>query len=203
MLRPLLLCFAAFAQDHPADISPLIDAGNTAYMKGDYETARQSLLQAWELAQQKPPSDPVRYDVLKRLTSVRNAAGEFADADNFLQMAINWRENAFGQSDPRVAEDLLISVSLSRGMKNFDRAGLILSRVMGIHRAAYGAESTAMADDFSRMALILLEQKNFPGAASALNSAIEMRKKTAGPMDPSLVPDLDRPRRHPHRDAQL
>src|ERR1043165_3385700 len=111
MLRPLLLCLAAFAQDQPAEISPLIDAGNAASMKGDYEPARQSRLQAWELAQQKPPSDPVRYDVLKRLTSVRNAAGEFADADSFLQMAINWRENAFGQSDPRVADDLLISVS--------------------------------------------------------------------------------------------
>lgn len=196
MLRPLLLVvfpvFAAFPQDPPPAIPPLIDSGHAAYMKGDYEAARQFFLQAWELAQQKPPSDPVRYDVLKRLTSVRNAAGEFADADSFLQMAINWRENAFGQSDPRVADDLLISVSLSRGMKNYDRALLILSRVMGIHRIAYGAECTAIADDYSRMALVFLEQKNMPGAVNALNNALEMRKKTTGAMDPSLVPDLDR-----------
>ena len=141
MFAPLLLLAVAAVQEPAPEIPPLIDAGNIAYMKGDYETARQSFLQAWDLAQQKPPSDPVRYDVLKRLTSVRNAAGDFADADNFLQMAINWRENVFGQNDARVAEDLLISISLSRGLKNYDRALLILSRVMGIHRIAYGADS--------------------------------------------------------------
>lgn len=192
MFAPLLLLAVAAVQEPAPEIPPLLDAGNSAYMKGDYETARQSFLQAWDLAQQKPPSDPVRYDVLKRLTSVRNAAGDFADADNFLQMAINWRENVFGQNDARVAEDLLISVSLSRGLKNYDRALLILSRVTGIHRIAYGADSTAVADDFSRMGAIFLEQKNLPAAIAALNSALEMRTKIAGPMDPSLVPDLDR-----------
>jgi len=186
----VLLCLSG--QEPTAEIPPLIDAGNASYMKGDYEAARKSFLEAWKLAQKKPPSDPVRYDVLKRLTSVRGAAGEFADADEFLQMAINWRENTYGQNDPRVAEDLLISFSLTRGMKNYDRALLILSRVMGIHRLAYGGDSTAMADDFSRMALVYLEQKNMQGAVNALNNALEIRKKTAGPLDPSLVPDLDR-----------
>ena len=110
------------AQDPAPDIPALLKAGNESYLRGDYEAARQSLLKAWEMAQQTPPSNPQRYDILKRLTSVRAAASEFADADNFLQMAINWRETILGVNDPKVADDLLVSVGLCRGMKNFDRA---------------------------------------------------------------------------------
>src|SRR5271157_941987 len=105
-----LLCFvvascAAQVQDSATDIPPLMQTANASYMRGDYEAARQSLLQAWELAQQTPQNDPVRYDILKRLTSARAAAGEFADADNYLEMAITWRENTLGQGDPKIADD--------------------------------------------------------------------------------------------------
>src|SRR6266571_271077 len=144
----------ASAQEPAAEIKPLMEASSAAHLKGDYEAARQGLIKAWDLAQQGPPSDPIRYDILKRLTAVRAAAGEFADADSYLQMAINWRETTLGQNDPKITDDLLVSVSLCRGMKNFDRALFILQRVWGIHRLAFGAESTAVADDFSRMAQI-------------------------------------------------
>src|SRR6516165_2750207 len=81
------------ARDAATDVPDLLQAANAAYMRGDYEAARQSLVNAWTAAQQTAPSDPVRYDILKRLTSARAAAGEFADADQYLQQAITWREN--------------------------------------------------------------------------------------------------------------
>src|ERR1017187_2553787 len=84
------------AQEPVADIPTLLQAGNASNMRGDYEAARQSFAKAWELAQATSPDDPLRYDILKRLTSVRAAAGEFADADNYLQMAITWREQSLG-----------------------------------------------------------------------------------------------------------
>src|ERR1041385_3462980 len=90
----------AFAQEPAAEIQPLIETSNAAHLKGDYEGARHVLLKPWDLPQHPPPADPVRYDILKRLTAVRAAAGEFADADNYLQMAINWKENLYGQNDP-------------------------------------------------------------------------------------------------------
>jgi len=100
------------AQDPPADIPALLQAGNTSYMRGDYEAARAAFSKAWELAQETPKDNPQRYEVLKRLTSVRAAAGEFADADNYLQMAVNWRETVQGQNEPKIADDLLVSVGL-------------------------------------------------------------------------------------------
>src|SRR5215469_14441967 len=97
----LLALFAAFlplAAQEATDIKPLVDTANAAYLKGDYETARQNFLQAWEQLQQTAPENPQRYDILKRLASVRAAAGEFADANDFLQTAINWREQVNGQN---------------------------------------------------------------------------------------------------------
>lgn len=193
-MRTLLLCLAAaaFAQDAPPAIPQLLADGNAAYIKGDYETARQSFLKAWDAAQQLPPADPARYDVVKRLVAIRAAAGEFADADQYLQIAINWKENTYGQNDPRVVEDLLQSVQLSRGMKNFDRALLIVNRVMTIHRLNGGTENTAYADDLTRMAVINMEMKNIPTAVVWFNQALSLRTKLAGPLDPSLINDLDR-----------
>jgi tetratricopeptide (TPR) repeat protein len=191
----LLACFLSRAgaqQDPAAQMQTLIEAGDASYLRGDYEAGRQAFKQAWQLALETPPDNPVRYDVLKRLASIRAAAGDFADADNYLQMAINWRENTLGQNDPKIADDLLVSAALCRGMKNYDRADAILNRVLAMHGRAFGFESTAVADDFSRMAQIDMDKKDLPMAAGSLNAALTIRKKLAGPLDISLVPDLDR-----------
>jgi tetratricopeptide (TPR) repeat protein len=201
MLRALLILgltslLAAQETAPPPDpatlIPPLVKDANAAYLKGDYEAARQSFLRAWDLAQMAPPEDSVRYDILKRITSVRAAAGEFADADNWLQQAITWRENVLGQRDPKIADDLLISVGLCRGMKDFDRALSILRRVQSLHVATYTYESSMVADDFSRMAQVYMELKKPDAAINSLNAGLAIRTKAAGPLDPTLVPDLDR-----------
>jgi tetratricopeptide (TPR) repeat protein len=192
-MRPvILLAILASLAAGQEGIPPLLAAGNASWLKGDYEAARQSFLQAWELARDTPPRDPVRYDIPKRLASVRAAAGEFADADNWLQMAINWQENTSGADDPKVADDLLISVSYARSLGNFDRALLILNRVMAIHRARSGIPSVAVADDHSRISQVQMEQKNFSGVIASIDLALTMRTELAGPLDPSLIGDLDR-----------
>jgi tetratricopeptide (TPR) repeat protein len=191
----LMACFLSRAGAQPdaaADMQTLIEAGNASYLHADYEAGRQSFEKAWQLAQETPPDNPVRYDILKRLASIRAAAGEFADADNYLQLAINWRQNTLGQDDPKIADDLLLSAAFCRGMQDYNRAIAILNRVLAMHVPALGYDSTAVADDFSRMAQVEMDRKRLPMAASSLNAALAIRKKLAGPLDVSLVPDLDR-----------
>jgi tetratricopeptide (TPR) repeat protein len=198
MLRRLcfiLACVAASltAQEDSAPTIPqLTKDGDADYLKGDYDTALETFKRAWELAQATPKDDPVRYDILKRLTSVRAAAGEFADADNWLQQAITWRENTLGQKDHKIADDLLISVGLCRGMKDFDRALVILRRAQSMHVEAYTLDSPMVADDFSRMGNIYAEQKNIESAIGSIKAALAIRTKLSGPLDPVLLPDLDR-----------
>jgi len=186
----LAACLAAQQETAPT-IPQLTKDGDAFYLKGDYEAARLAFTNAWELVQQTPKDNPLRYDILKRLTSVRAAAGEFADADNWLQQAITWRENTLGQKDPKIADDLLISVSLCRGLKDFDRALVILRRVRSLHIEAYTIDSSRVADDFSRIGSIYAEQKEIDSAINAIDAALAIRIKLGGPLDPALILDLD------------
>jgi tetratricopeptide (TPR) repeat protein len=190
----LVLAASSAAQDEkPAPTIPdLIKTGQASYMRGDYEAARQSYLQAWDLAQQTPREDPIRYDVLKRLTSARAAAGEWADADNFLQLAISWREQTLGADDPKIPDDVLLSVGFARALKDYDRALWTMRRVQSLHARKSGFDSVVMADDFSRIAQIQAEQSKPEEAVTSLQMALRIRTGLLGPLDPSLVYDLDR-----------
>jgi len=174
------------------DISSLIQSGDGKYLKRDYEAARQDFLAAWDLAQTLPSEDPARYDVLKKLVSIRAAAGEFADANDYLQIAIHWRENTLGPDDPKIADDLLQSVTLLRGLKDYGHALTVMSKVMSIHMKSAKFLSTTVADDFSRFAQIQMEYQKPDDAIGSLNSAISIRTQMGGPLDPSLMYDLDR-----------
>ena len=174
------------------DFPSLIASGDAKYLKGDYEAARQDFQQAWELAQATPPADPTRYQALKKLTAVRAAAGEFADANDYLQMAINWRENTLGKDDPKIADDLLESVTLLRGMKDYGHALTVMSAVMAMHMKQNSFQSVVVADDFSRFAQIQMEFQKPEDAAGSLHTALSIRTQLGGPLDPSLIYDLDR-----------
>jgi tetratricopeptide (TPR) repeat protein len=192
----VMVCLSACFMAQPREevdptIPQLTKDGDAAYLKGDYEAARVAFTSAWELLQQTPKDNPLRYDILKRLTSVRAAAGDFADADNWLQQAITWRENILGQKDPKIADDLLISVSLCRGLKDFDRALVILRRVQSLHVELFTSDSAAVADDFSRIGSIYGEQKKIDSAVNSFDAALAIRTKLGGPLDPSLISDLD------------
>lgn len=186
----LCLC----AQEKPADPQLLLNDARASYMHGDYAAARTALEQAWKLAQDQLPEDsPVRYDVLKRLALVNAATGNFNDANTYLQLAVWWREKVNGPADPKIAADLIQGAAYCRAMKDFDRGMTMLKRAMEMQRAAAaGADTIDTANDYSRMAEIDTDWKKPEEAVTALNMAIAIRGKLTGPLDPSVVPDLDR-----------
>jgi tetratricopeptide (TPR) repeat protein len=188
----LVGCGLAAGQDSVPDVPSLIKAGDAMYLKGDYAGAHLAFREAWDLAQTTPPEDPARYDVLKKLVSVRAAAGEFADANDWLQMAINWRETTLGKDDPKIADDLLQSVTLLRGLKDYGHALTVMSAVMAMHMKVSQFQSVVVADDFSRFAQIQMEYQKPEDAIGSLNSALSIRTQLGGPLDPSLIYDLDR-----------
>ncbi len=194
IMAAALLCLAAAAQQPapPVDVSSLLKAADASYAKGEYESVRQSLLSAWELLQSTPPENPARYDVLKRLTSVRSAMGELSEADSWLKKAMEWRKSAFGEDDPKIADDLLLEVGIYRAMKQTDAAFALFPQILATHIRANGFDSAAVADDYSRMAQVLMDQHQPEDAASALDVALGIRGRTAGPLHASLLGDLDR-----------
>jgi tetratricopeptide (TPR) repeat protein len=191
----VLACLAlagAAAQEPETGIQSLLDSGDASYMHGDYVAARESFEAARVIADRAAPTDQVHYDVLKRLARVSAASGHLALADRYLQEAISWRETTFGPDDPKLPADLLEAFAICRNLKDFDRAMLLLRRVLALDIAAAGPDSKPVADDYSRMAQLYMDQKMADSAVGPLNLALSIRIKLSGPMDPSLVPDFDR-----------
>src|SRR5579863_1880370 len=95
----MLMIATAFAQPptpEPTQTAPDLDqltqSAHAAYLKGDYPAARFSLDQAWSAIQPSPPSEPKRYEIAKQFAAVLSAAGDYAAALEYQQVAIDWRE---------------------------------------------------------------------------------------------------------------
>jgi tetratricopeptide (TPR) repeat protein len=189
-------CWCARAQDPSGAVQPLLKAGDSAFGQGNYEAARLSFEKAWQAAQQLPGDSSIRYDVLKRLTSTSAASGQFADAERYLEQAVAWREShqgpeGGGPQDPKIADDLLLSVNLNLRTKEFDKALATAQRVQEMHVEAHTAESIAVADDLVRIGQIYLAEKKPKEAARSFALAIGVRTRLVGSLDPGLLPALD------------
>ena len=183
-------CWTAGAQ--PAStIQPLLKQGDAAFRDGDYAAARRSFEKALQFAEKLPPDSTVRYDVLKLLTSSCAAAGQFADAERYLDRAIEWRES-HSPKDPKLADDLLLAVNLEMRTKEFDRALATAQRVQAMHIAAHTKDSIPVADDLLRIGQIYMRQKQPNLAVRPFIDAHEIRTRLLGALDPGLLPVLDR-----------
>jgi tetratricopeptide (TPR) repeat protein len=196
-VRFAVLLFAVFCwpgRTQLAVTSPvesLLKEGDRAFAKGDYDAARRSLEKALQIAQQLPADSPTRYDVLKRLTSTSAASGKFADAERFLTQAVAWRESTIGANDPKITDDLLLSVNLNMRTQEFDRALATAQRVQAMHVEALTSESIPVADDLVRIGQIYLAEKKPNEALRSLVTAIGVRTRLVGSLDPGLLPALD------------
>jgi len=192
MFLLVVLCSSVRAQPPDADLVKLaLKDGNTAFTKGDYDAARRSFEKAWQIAQRPPANAPVRYDILKRLTATAAALGQFMEAQRYIQQALEWRVSIMGADDPRIADDLLLSINLDLRTKDFDQALSTARRLQAIHAAAHTAESTQVADDYLRIGQIYLAQRNAHDAIRAFAEADRLRTELIGALDPGLLPVLD------------
>ncbi len=190
-LPAFLTALTILAQDAP-DIDQLQKTARAAYSKGKYAEAHTALEQAWELAQQTPPKDQQRYDVLKQLSGVLSASGDYAGAQAYVELAINWRETAISRDDPKLAEEWIELASLCQRQKDYERALALLQRAQMTHIREEGPESIAVADDFSRIALVYMAEQKPESATMPLTQAIAIREKVLGPEHPAILSELDR-----------
>ncbi len=188
LILTILLAAACAAQE----VESLEKSAFAAYSKGRYAEARQSLEQAWDLLQPTPPNDPERYRILKQLSNVTSASGDYAAAQKYVELAIAWREEANGKDDPKLAEEWIELSTLCERQKDFPKALDLLQRSLKTHVRVNGAVSTSVADDFSRMALVYMDEKQPAQATPVLESAIDIREKALGAEHPAILPELDR-----------
>lgn len=192
---PAILFFAAFGlfAQAPPDLDALLKTGHAAYRKADYVEARKSFEAAWAAASRLPDNDPKRYEILKNLSGVLSASGANEDAQNYIEQAIAWRENAAGRNDPSLADDLIELAAICERRKDFERTIAVLQRAVGIHTKAHGDfENSDVADDISRIALVQVSQGKTEAAIPTLFTVIGIREKVLGADSPGLLSELDR-----------
>src|SRR5205085_531330 len=153
---------------------------------------RQSFTKAWELARQTPPENPVRYDVCKRLASIRAAAGEFADAVNWLLQAISWRESILGPKDPAIPDDLLIYVNLCRRMKDYDQAEDAYRHALVIRETLYGKTHADLISTVDGLAYAIFGQKKYDAAEPIYQRLIALWEESVGKDHPMVAVALDK-----------
>ncbi len=191
----LLSALFAAAQTDPQTEPTLDDlqkASQAAYRKGDYAAARASLEQAWTAVQQSELGDPRRFEIAKQLVAVLSAAGEYKAAQEYEEIAINWRETTIGLRDPKIAEEWIELSILCQRLKDFPRALALLERARGIHMQSNGAESLPVADDWSRIALMHSAESRLDLAVQPLQMAIRIREAVLGAEHPAILAELDR-----------
>jgi tetratricopeptide (TPR) repeat protein len=189
---PTVLCIAAVAQDAAAGIDELMAAANAKYLHRDYAASLALYEQARQAVEQTPAEDPRRYDVLKRLTTVASAAGDYAAANRYLDAAIQWRLDRVGPNDPQVIANRLQQVGIYRAMGDDASARDVLETVIVKHEELGGRRSPALADDHSLMGQLDFESHKKAEAAQEWELALALRGLNAGPLDVTQVPDLDR-----------
>jgi tetratricopeptide (TPR) repeat protein len=160
----------------------LVKEGDSAFAKGDYDAARRSFEKALQIA----GDSTARYGILRRLTSTSAAVGQFAEAQRYLQQAIT------GPDDPKLADDLVLSVNLDMRTKEYDHALVSAQQVEAMHVASYTSESLPVADDLLRIGEIYLAQAKLVQAMGPLLDAHGIRTRLNGPLDPGLLAVLDR-----------
>lgn len=194
-MRILLFIIAAiglFGQETP-DIDALLKTAREAHRKGDYAAAQQPLEDALRASDALPKEDPRRYDILKELSAVLSASGQNDKAENYIELAINWRETVVGREDPLIAGDLIELATVCERLKDFDRSIAILERVVNMHTKEHGTfENNDVADDISRIALVQVSEEKPEQAILSLFRVIGIREKLYGADSPALLPELDR-----------
>lgn len=192
----VLLCssflWSARAQTPGGDAAQQqIKTGDSAFTNGDYEVARQAFEKARQIAQRLPANSSIRYDILKRLTATAAASEHFAEAERYLEEAVEWHELGAGGKAPDVVEDLQLLIPLELRTRNFGRALATAQRIQTMHIAIYTADSLPVSDDFLRIAQIYLAQGKPKEAVRAFATADGLRTRLAGSLDPGRLPILD------------
>ena len=184
----LLFALLLFA----GDVDQLLTDARRSYAKGDMVSARKSMDEAWALASPMPQKDPKRYEVIRQFADILIATDDLDGAENYLQQAVNWREQVHGMNHPLVADELTSLAMLVRAKHDFTRALVVMQRVQDIHILVAGVEAPELANDYSRMALIYTEQEQHDRAIRMLELTLRIRQKTLGVWDAGLLPELDR-----------
>lgn len=188
---------AASPGQEPAAPAPTaagrFEAGIAAQQKGDHTAARAALEEAKTLSEAGPAESRIRYEVLKALSTVQSSMGDYEQAEQSLERAMNWRERYERAALVDLAGDRLEMAAVLEWRKEYARAAAVLSSIEQEYlRESHNVVDPRLGDVLSRQAQVFSAMGEKSAAAYISERAVRVRSAQLGEWHPWLTTELER-----------
>lgn len=171
----------------------LLQDGLASYQKGDRATALSLLEEARQIADTGPAESRTRYEVLKALTAVNASIGDYEKAEQYLEIAMNWRERYEKAALVDLSDDRIELAGILEWRKEYERAAALLKSIEQQYaRQPQGMADPRLADVLSRQAQVYSAMGEKPAAVVYSERSIRMRAAQLGEWHVWLTTELER-----------
>ena len=140
LLLVLLFLWPALVIAGEARWEQYMDAGETAYQRGDYEEAVRQTKAALKIATDFGGQDPRLASTFNNLAVIYQAEGRYDEAEPLNELALEIREKALGPEHPDVATSLNNLALLYKAQGRYAEAEPLYQRSLAIREKALGPE---------------------------------------------------------------
>jgi len=187
---------AGGSQDPAAQIptaSKRFEEGLAAQNRGDSAAARAALEEAKTLSDDGPAESRIRYEVLKALASAQSSMGDYDQAEQSLERAMNWRERYESAALVDLAGDRLEMAAILEWRKEYERAAALLGSIEREYlRESKNVVDPRLGDVLSRQAQVYSAMGEKAAAVVLSERAVRVRSAQLGEWHPWLTTDLER-----------
>jgi tetratricopeptide (TPR) repeat protein len=167
--------------------------GIAAQQKGDHATARGALEEARTLSEAGPAESRIRYEVLKALASEQSSMGDFEQAEQSLERAMNWRERYERASQVDLAGDRLEMAAVLEWRKEYERAAATLASIYQQYlMESKNIVDPRLSDVLSRQAQVHSAMGDKAAAVQFSERAVRVRSAQLGEWHPWLTTALEK-----------
>ncbi len=185
-----LLAMPVFAGE--AEWNALMDAGNTAYEKGDYETARIRFEDGRREAEASfGPGHPYVAKSLNNLALLYNIQGQYALAEPLYRRSLAIWEKVLGPEHSDVALGLNNLAGLYQDQGRYAEAEPLFKRSLAIRGNTLGPEHPDVAQSLNNLALLYNKQGQYAIAEPLHRRSLAIMEKTFGAEHPNVAVSLN------------
>ncbi|MBA3973181.1 MAG: hypothetical protein C0504_03060 [Candidatus Solibacter sp.] len=171
----------------------LLHEGLASYQKGDRVSALGLLEEARQLADTGPAESRTRYEILKALAAVSASIGDYEKAEQWLEIAMNWRERYEKAALVDLSDDRMELAGILEWRKDYERAAAVLKSIEQQYvRQPQGISDPRLADVLGRQAHLFSAMGDKAAAAVYSERSIRLRAAQLGEWHVWLTNELER-----------
>ncbi|WP_104175803.1 tetratricopeptide repeat protein [Arthrobacter sp. Y81] len=176
----------------PLPAGPLNALGILSKDRGLYEDAGIYYKRALDLLTGQSGADaPELAGIYHNLAGLAHVQGQFTQAEEPAQRAVQMRRAAIPPDPAGLAADLSVLGAVLAGQERFDDAAAILSEALALWRSRYGDRHYEVAVQLHNLAAIQQAQGDYSSAEATLGEALAIKRGVLGESHPEIAAILN------------